>query len=97
MSSVNSVRLGTRPVFEGGEAMGISQFVNADKFPRQGSHLGLRVRVIFDRDTAHEIGGTIVRDDVAAPGIGIIRLDSGRYVLMSECQYTFASSWNTKE
>jgi hypothetical protein len=68
--------------------MGISQFVNADKFPQQGRHHGRRVQVIFYRDTSRQFPGEVVRDDVAEPHVGVIKLDDGRHVLMSECQYS---------
>ena len=57
-------------------------------FPRQGSYLGKRVRVCFHYDTADWTSGTVVRDDAEEPGRTIIRLDDGRYVLATECQYT---------
>jgi hypothetical protein len=29
----------------------------------------------------------VVRDDISEPFVGIIRLDDGRHVLMTECQF----------
>jgi hypothetical protein len=71
-----------------GETMGISQLVNANTFPQQGRDLGRRVQVVFYRDTSRQFPGVIVRDDDALPWVGIIKLDDGRYVLMTECQYS---------
>lgn len=53
-------------------------------FPEQGEYMGRRVRVIFKYDLTHVILGTVVRDD----RVIIIRLDDGRHVLSSECQYS---------
>jgi len=50
--------------------------------------LGRRVEVAFNYDTDRLIKGTIVRDDVDSPFVTIIRLDDGRHVLTTECQYT---------
>ncbi|WP_260973634.1 hypothetical protein [Mycolicibacterium llatzerense] len=41
----------------------------------------------FDLDTEATFGGEIVRDDAEPPGVTIIRLDDGRHVLSTECQY----------
>lgn len=67
--------------------MGVVQAIDYESFPRQGSCLGRRVRVCFKYDTTHEIGGVVVRDDAEDPCVGIIRLDDGRFVLTTECQY----------
>ncbi len=67
--------------------MGIAPNVAYGKFPRQGNMLHRRVLVCFNYDTAHPIGGTVVRDDCEEPYRTIIRLDDGRFVLGSECQY----------
>lgn len=68
--------------------MGQSAFVNADKFPDQTEWVGRKVRVSFNDDTRRQIGGVVVRDDAFEPHIGIIKLDDGRHVLATECQYT---------
>lgn len=67
--------------------MGTSPHVDAKKFPQQGSLLGRKVAVWFYYDTQRQIGGVVVRDDITEPVIGIIRLDDGRHVLMTECQF----------
>lgn len=43
----------------------------------------------FHYDTAHVLPGTVVRDDTEEPGKMIIRLDDGRVLLSTECQYSF--------
>jgi hypothetical protein len=68
--------------------MGVSPCVTADAFPNQGRHLGRRAMVVFNYDTSRQFPGTIVRDDNESPWVGIIKLDDGRHVLMSECQYS---------
>lgn len=67
--------------------MGVHQNIGYDKFPKQGGWLGRRVNVCFNYDTSKSIFGTIVRDDREEPGQTIIKLDDGRYVEASECQY----------
>jgi hypothetical protein len=68
--------------------MGAVNSIGIDKFPRQGSHLYERVSVCFHYDTKNTIEGIIVRDDIEEPGVEIIRLSDGRYVLSTECQYS---------
>lgn len=58
-------------------------------FPKQGDFLYRRVKVCFDYDTSQTWEGRIVRDDCEPPGRLIIALDDGRYVLSTECQYSF--------
>lgn len=67
--------------------MGSVDNITHDTFPKQGSWLGNKVKVCFHYDTNHRIGGVIVRDDVEEPFVTIFKLDDGRYVLSSECQY----------
>jgi hypothetical protein len=43
--------------------------------------------VCFQYDTSRTCNGTIVRDDLEDPWQMIIRLDDGRHVLATECQY----------
>lgn len=68
--------------------MGFIENVGFDSWPKQGTWLDKRVRVCFDYDTSRTVLGTIVRDDTQSPGRGIIRLDDGRVVMMTECQYS---------
>lgn len=67
--------------------MGVVANVGAEKFPKQGRYLGEKCTVFFHYDTARPFVGTIVRDDAESPGVTIIRLDDGRTVLATECQY----------
>ena len=65
----------------------IIQSIDASEaFPAQGSFLGRRVLVRFGY-APPDWRGVIVRDDSVAPGLLIIRLDDGRHVLSTECQY----------
>jgi hypothetical protein len=68
--------------------MGVSKYVGADHFPKQGAWLNCRVKVCFHYDTRRTFSGTIVRDDMDGDGVMILRLDDGRHVLATECQYT---------
>lgn len=67
--------------------MGCHKNITIDKFPKHGEQLGNQVKVCFHYDTDNWIGGKIVRDDMEEPYLTIIRLDDGRHVLGSECQY----------
>jgi hypothetical protein len=62
--------------------------VNVDSFPTQGEQLGRAVRVCFNYDTEQLVGGVVVRDDTEEPWRTIIRLDDGRHILATECQYS---------
>ena len=69
--------------------MGVVNGVGFSEFPTQGPLLGQRVEVCFRFDTANRVGGVCVRDDYAEPFVAIFRLEDGRHVLASECQYTY--------
>lgn len=71
-----------------GDAMGNVMTIDYKKFPKQGSFLGKKVEVCFHYNTSQLIAGTIVRDDAAEPYCCIIKLDNGRYILSTECQYS---------
>lgn len=71
--------------------MGSHQNIDYDKFPKQGHHLGRRVKVCFNYDTSKLISGTIVRDDMEEPYRLVIKLDDGRYVLSIECMYSLVA------
>jgi hypothetical protein len=68
--------------------MGVVANISSDSWPKQGSHLGKRVRVCFNYDTSRCVMGTVVRDDNEAPWLTVISLDSGKVVLATECQYS---------
>ncbi|ASV43389.1 hypothetical protein [Vibrio phage JSF12] len=67
--------------------MGVVKNVGFDTFPEQGTWLGRNVDVCFNHDTTKIIRGVIVREDNEAPGVLIIQLSDGRFVLATECQF----------
>lgn len=67
--------------------MGCSESVGIDKYPKQGRFLHYRVRVCFHYDTSRVIEGTMVRNDMEEPYLSIIKLDDGRYIMSTECQF----------
>jgi hypothetical protein len=75
--------------------MGCVSTITYDKFPIQFDdsykypQLGRRVKVCYHYDTSKEHYGVIVRADREEPFQTIIALDNGRYILASECQYTW--------
>ncbi len=68
--------------------MGVEKTVGYGRYPEQGALLGVRVAVCFHYDPRNTLSGVVVRDDVEPPLRTIIRLDDGRYVLSTECQYS---------
>jgi hypothetical protein len=68
--------------------MGVVKNVDFDKFPQQSVFLGKGIRACFSYDISHAVNGTIVRMDIEAPYVTILKLDDGRFVLSTECQYT---------
>lgn len=68
--------------------MGCVENITKFKFPNQSQYINMRVKVCFHYDTENETYGTLVRDDREKPWVGIIKLDNGRYVLCTECQYS---------
>ena len=68
--------------------MGCEKNVGFDRFPKQGSMLGKKVWVCFHYDAMNILFGETVRDDVEEPYRTIFKLEDGRYVLATECQYT---------
>jgi len=69
--------------------MGIKETIDYESFPKQGDWVGKRTTVCFKYDTTHTIGGVFVREDIEEPGISIIKLDDGRYLLTTECMHTY--------
>jgi len=65
--------------------MGVHRNIGADKFPRQGELRGCSV--IFNYDTGRKFRGEVVREDLEEPYLTIIRLEDGRFVLTTECQW----------
>lgn len=69
--------------------MGLHKSISYDKFPRQGRLLGKQVKVAFHYQTKTLLNAVCVRDDVDEPYKTIFQLEDGRFVLATECQYTF--------
>jgi hypothetical protein len=67
--------------------MGVHANIAADKFPKQGSYVGRRVNICFNYDAKRKLQGVCIRDDIEEPFLTIFRLDDGRAVLATECQY----------
>ena len=61
--------------------------ITFDGFPKQGGHLGLKVKVCFHFDPSRVIMGIVVRDDIEEPFVTIVELEDGRCVLSTECHY----------
>lgn len=75
--------------------MGCVETIDMYRFPKQSEYVNRRVKVCFKYDTMRWIGGTIIRDDREEPFEMLIKLDDGRVIRGTECQY---SIWrNTKE
>lgn len=67
--------------------MGCHPNISDTKFPKQGRYLNKPMRVLFNYSDP-ELRGMMVRDDMEEPFISIIKLEDGRHVLTSECQYS---------
>jgi len=63
-----------------------------NQYPKQGSFIGANVIVCFNYDSSKCISGTIVRDDAEDLHRMIIKLEDGRYVLSTECQYSLVKN-----
>lgn len=66
--------------------MGSHKNIDADKFPEQDCYLGVQVRVCFNY-VGRIFLGIVVRNDKESPGITIIKLEDGRHVLSTECEW----------
>lgn len=67
--------------------MGCVENVDFYKFPKQSAFVNRRCDVTFHYDTSRYILGTIIRDDREEPFETLIRLDDGRIIRATECQY----------
>ncbi len=68
--------------------MGVVRNIAIDLFPRQQTDIvGSRVEVCFHYDTDASIGADVVRADAEEPFVMLFKLDDGRHVLASECQW----------
>lgn len=71
----------------GGIGMGCVNYINYTFYPEQATDLGRKVKVCYYFDSSKVHYGTIIRSDVSEPYLTIIKLDNGRVLLASECQY----------
>jgi len=69
--------------------MGVVKGINFENYPEQGNWVGRKVKVCYEYDSSKGHLGVIVREDIEEPGRMIIKLDDGRYLLSTECQYGF--------
>jgi hypothetical protein len=75
--------------------MGCVSTISYYNFPKQADssykypHIGKVVEVCYHYDTSKKHRGIIVRDDREEPFQTIIALENGRYVLGTECQFSF--------
>ena len=67
--------------------MGCVKNIDFYKFPKQSEFVNRRCKVTFMYDTSRYIPGTIIRDDREEPFETLIRLDDGRVIRATECQY----------
>lgn len=83
--------------------MGCVDTITYDKFPIQADenykypHLGKRVEVCYHYDTNKKHLGIIVRDDREEPFETIIKLDNGRYLRATECQFSYLNKESTDD
>ena len=71
------------------QIMGCVETITAYKFPKQSGHVNQRCEVCFHYDTSKFIKGTVIRDDIEEPYETIIKLDNGRMIRGTECQFSF--------
>ncbi|MBV2127939.1 hypothetical protein [Arsukibacterium indicum] len=67
--------------------MGVHENIGFSDFPDQSQTSGKAVEVCFNYDSSKILPGTCVRDDLEEPFMTIIKLDDGRHVLSTECQF----------
>lgn len=67
--------------------MGCVSNVTATTFPKQGDDVGRLFSVVFHYDTTKPLLAVCVRHDTEEPYVMIFRLENGRHVLGTECQY----------
>lgn len=77
--------------------MGCVENIDFYKFPKQSAYVNRRCKVTFRFDTSKYIPGTIIRDDREEPFETLIRLDDGRIILATECQYSVCSEVKQNE
>ncbi|WP_348725686.1 hypothetical protein [Parabacteroides goldsteinii] len=74
--------------------MGIEKNIDTNNFPKQYTTvensmggIGRKVEVCFNYKANKTIPGVIIRDDKELPFRMLIRLNDGRIILGTECQY----------
>jgi len=74
--------------------MGVEKSIDINSFPKQYTAaeskmggIGRKVEVCFNYNASKTITGVIIRDDKGLPFQTIIRLQDGRVILGTECQY----------
>lgn len=71
--------------------MGVVKGINFEDYPEQEKeryvYVGQRVKVCYEYDLSKYHLGIIVRDDKTEPFETIIKLDNGRYLRGTECQF----------
>jgi hypothetical protein len=68
--------------------MGCVDHITAEKYPRQGALPECaRSGVLSTLTRARAFLGVVIRDDAEAPGRMMIKLDNGRVLLATECQW----------
>jgi len=70
--------------------MGSVATITNNSFPRQGRLLLTVVKLWFHHDMSVVFYANVVRDDAEQPFITIFKLNDGRYILSTECQYAEA-------
>lgn len=68
--------------------MGCVDTITAYGFPKQSEYVNRRAKVCFHYDTSKQLNGTIIRDDREEPFETLIRLDDGRVIRGTECQFS---------
>lgn len=68
--------------------MGVHPNVGLNKFPKQGGWLNKEAKVMFNFDSSTISKGVIVRDDMEEPFVTLIKLEDGRIISSTECQYS---------
>lgn len=69
--------------------MGVVNNIRHDKWPKQSEELGRETNVTFNYDTTRSQKGVIVRDDAEEPFMTIIKFGNDKFVLATECQYSY--------
>lgn len=77
--------------------MGCVGTITAYTNPKQTGNVNMRCKVYFHYNTGVFIPGTIIRDDDEEPYETLIKLDDGRVLRATECQYSFGDNIQFKE